>query len=363
MRYFFLLLTTTVFIVVVSCVNTPITAKYTASDTHIHYMGRVLYAADDTVKFTYPGTSIITAFDGERIFMRVKPNCGSFVVKIDNSEPYKITIGDSSRVLIADSLAWRTHHLQIMYAVEGYELKPEFYGLEVDGRLTSLRPEMIPQRSIEFIGNSITCGYGVEDNNPENHFDYATENHYKTYAAITARRLGARHTAIARSGIGIYRNYGDVREGSKEPMPAVFDRTLFGDSTYIWPHDREPDPDVVCVNLGTNDTSLDNYDISKLRSGYIQFINRLRLLYPESKIVMLTGSMLQGQALEDVKGTLNDVVESMNDENLLRFDLTPQTGELGYGADYHPSEAQQEKMAGELVAFLCESMSWNEVTK
>lgn len=32
--------------------------------------------------------------------------------------------------------------------------------------------------------------------------------------------------------------------------------------------------------------------------------------------------------------------------------MSPQTGDLGYGADYHPSERQAEKMATELTRYL-----------
>ena len=35
-----------------------------------------------------------------------------------------------------------------------------------------------------------------------------------------------------------------------------------------------------------------------------------------------------------------------------------QTGDLGYGADYHPSKWQHEKMAGELTAYLRGLMNW-----
>lgn len=347
-------------IAIVSCVESPINKVYLPSDTNIRYVGRVVMQ-NDTVRFTYPGTAIATAFEGERIFMDVKPNCGSFVVEVDDQPAHKITIGDTTRVLLADSLAWRPHTLRITYVVEGYELKPEFCGFVVDGNLCQVRQEFLPTRTIEFIGNSITCGYGVESNDPKEGFTYATENHYKTYAAIAARRLNARCRAIARSGIGIYRNYGDTIIGSAEPMPKVYDRTLFGDSTYIFDFASHKQPDVVCVNLGTNDTSLDTYEVPRMRKAYADFVARLRSLYPDAKIVMLTGSMLGGQALTDVCATLDAVVaeaKAVGDENIYRFDMSPQTGDLGYGADYHPSEKQHQKMADELVPFLSEITGW-----
>ena len=66
------------------------------------------------------------------------------------------------------------------------------------------------------------------------------------------------------------------------------------------------------------------------------------MFQPQAKIVLLTGPMLHGTALEDVKASLDKL--AANADNIYRFDMSEQTGELGYGADYHPSAAQAAKM-------------------
>ena len=38
--------------------------------------------------------------------------------------------------------------------------------------------------------------------------------------------------------------------------------------------------------------------------------------------------------------------------------MSPQTDALGYGANWHPSMRQQQKMANELAAYLKELMNW-----
>ena len=40
------------------------------------------------------------------------------------------------------------------------------------------------------------------------------------------------------------------------------------------------------------------------------------------------------------------------------FDFTTQTGALGYGADYHPSKAQNVKMSNELIPFIRKITGW-----
>lgn len=332
-----------------------------ASDSRIAYMGRISTTNPDTVRFTYPGVNINAGFTGTSLKMGVKPGSGSYMIEIDGELPYRLNVGQNdSIVTLAESLPEGNHKVRATYILEGYELKPEFRGFYLDKGSDLMPKPILPDRKIEFIGNSITCGYGVESDNPKDPFTYDTENFYYTYAARTARNLDAQHLAVSRSGIGVYRNFGSPKEGCKGNMPDMYEQTLFGDSTEVWNHNLYR-PDVVCVNLGTNDVSEDRYDVTLLEDGYRKFIKHLRSTYPDAKIIMLSGSMLNGEQLRVVKHALNKVVSEANtagDRNLYRFDFTPQTGSLGMGADYHPSMRQQQKMASELTAYLRKLMNW-----
>lgn len=218
-------------------------------------------------------------------------------------------------------------------------------------------------RRIEFIGNSITCGYGIEADSAREKFTYDTENHYYTFAARTARALGAEYNVVARSGIGMYRNYGGPAEGTPDGcLPALYDRTLFYDADEKWDFSLFL-PDVVCVNLGTNDMSVNKGDSVRYENAALQFAKRLRGYYPNAKIVMLTGSMLTGKNLGIVQRALDRVAAAMRkdgDNAFYRFDMSPQDGSLGYGAGYHPSMRQAEKMANEFTCFLESITGWKQ---
>lgn len=332
-----------------------------SDDSHIVYMGRVSKSIPQTIRFTYPGVSIYANFEGTSLQMKAKQGSGSFMVEIDNELPYRINFAETDSILtLAEGLPEGIHRVRVMYVIEGYELKPEFKGFYLDNGCRLAEAPVLPARRIEFIGNSITCGYGVESENPSDPFTYETENHFYTYAARTARALNAQHLVVARSGIGVYRNYGAPRSGSKDCMPAMYNQVLFTDSTELWDFARYT-PDVVCVNLGTNDVSLDDYDVDSLTEGYRSFLKKLRKVYPQSKLVLLTGSMMNGTPLEDVKKAMDTVVREMNargDREVYRFDMSPQTGSLGIGASYHPSMRQHQKMASELTAYLKKLMNW-----
>lgn len=332
-----------------------------ASHPNIAYIGRVSFKNPASPCFTYPGVQIRARFEGTSISMRVKPNSGYFMVEIDNLEPFKVASLESDSVLLlANHLKDTQHDVTISLAYEGYQRRPEFRGFILDAGKTLPKAPRLPKRKIEFIGNSITCGYGTEVTDPKAPFKDETENHYYTYAAATARALNAQSLVVARSGIGIYRNYNGPKKGNPDCMPAMYTQTLFRDSSEKWDFSRYT-PDVVCVNLGTNDVSTKPYDTQLLEQGYRSFLKTLRSYYPKAIIVLLSGCMLHDQPLLDVQTALNRVASEANsagDKNVYRFDLTPTDGSLGYGASWHPSKAQQYKSADELIPFIRKITGW-----
>ena len=143
-------------------------------------------------------------------------------------------------------------------------------------------------------------------------------------------------------------------------MTTEYEYTNLYDRSERWDF-RRFQPQVVCINLGTNDLSTNNYDPRLLTDAYRRFLRQVRGHNPKAKIVILCGSMLGGKELDTARRTLNDVVDEARkagDTDVYRFDFTPQNGDIGYGASWHPSLWQHQKMAGELTAFLRSLMQW-----
>ena len=154
------------------------------TDCHIQYAGRISFSNPERPAFNFPGVQISAAFEGTSLRMIAKPKSGYFVAQIDKAEPFKVAFcGErDSVVTLATALADGVHTVKLMYAIEGYEFYPEFWGFGLDKGKQLVDAPALPSRKIEFIGNSITCGYGNEGLKKEEHFDYATENHYYSYA-------------------------------------------------------------------------------------------------------------------------------------------------------------------------------------
>ncbi|MDD6210676.1 MAG: SGNH/GDSL hydrolase family protein [Bacteroidales bacterium] len=331
------------------------------SDPKISYMGRFDFSTPERVSFAFPGSQIQALFEGSTLAIIVKPESGYFMVEIDENEPVKVnTMKPDSIYIIAQSLPKGVHKAVITYCNEGLYMEPEFRGFLIDEKKKLRKKAVLPERKIEFIGNSITCGFGVEAASENEKFSDANSNFFYSYAFLTARKLNAQYIATARSGIGVYRNYDGPLTGNLNCMPNVYERINIEKENQKWDFTQYI-PDVVCINLGTNDVSTGDYDYELLCKGYSRLYKMVRGYYPKAKIVFVSSPMLSGKRLNDSKRAMKSVgneAKKVSDNEIYFFDLTLMDGSLGYGADYHPSKKQHELMADELSEFLKKLMKW-----
>lgn len=362
-----------------------------ANDSHIQYMGRVSFTPEGNASFNFPGTTLFARFQGTSLKMICRPKTGYFMAQVDDCEPFKVGFNAErdSVVTIAAALPKGEHQVKLMYVIEGLFRTPEFRGFVLDKGCSLVTSPDLPERKIEFIGNSITCGYGVESIEMTDPFEDETENHWLTYANIVSDSLNAQHTSISRSGIGVYRNYDGPKAGSAENMPWQYEYTLFNKHDEKWDFSKYQ-PQLVCINLGTNDLSTNNYDITLYEKNYRMFLTTVRTKYPNAKIVLITGPMLGEKESTEQRAVLDRICKDANkngftlqnlianaaqqtakgtgrkkqkkvklgDNFIYRFDFSFQKGDLGYGASWHPSKLQHQKMAGELLPFLRKLMKW-----
>jgi lysophospholipase L1-like esterase len=229
--------------------------------------------------------------------------------------------------------------VEIVKLSEGHMSGLVIQAIETDGTVTP-----VPQRDklIEFIGDSITVGYGV-DASRDDSFSTATQDVTKAYAYKAAQALNADLRIQAVSGAGVVS--GSTATGEKQPdhvMPLYYD--------WESSQNQARPPDLIVINLGTNDASYTRRQPAReaeFTQAYADFLQRLRDLYPNAAIICALGIMG-----DDLYEAMAQAVVLFDDKNtsLLRFDT--QRPEDGYGADWHPSEATHDKAARRLVDFI-----------
>lgn len=230
------------------------------------------------------------------------------------------------------------------------------------------KPEPTPARTrrLEFIGDSITCGYGNEGLWNTDTFHTAQENPWDAYAARTARRLEAEYHLISWSGIGIISDWTDQEVPNEEIlMPVLYpytdrstDLTLGNEKPEVWDHNRFI-PDCIVINLGTNDNSYTKgiaERVAVFEAKYYEFIKEVRRSNPASTILCTLGAM--GQELyEAIHRQIGRLTEE-GDLNLHAMSFEVQSVEDGIGADWHPSKITHEKMAVKLESKIRELLNW-----
>lgn len=222
-----------------------------------------------------------------------------------------------------------------------------------------IKPTASKDLKIEFVGDSITCGYGVDDEDKDHHFSTSTEDVTKAYAFKTAELLGADYSLVAFSGHGIISGYtGDGSKIEEQMVPPVY--TKLGKSYATggnitldetdWDFSRFV-PDVVVVNLGTNDASYTKTDKVKRKEytdAYVEFIKVIREKNPDAHILCTLGI-----AGNELCGSMHDAVDAYKDETgdekISYMDFDVQSPSDGYAADWHPTEKTHTKAAEKLA--------------
>lgn len=233
----------------------------------------------------------------------------------------------------------------------------------------SIQPTAKKAHSIEFIGDSITCGYGADDQVAEHSFATGTENVTAAYAYKTAQALDADYSMVSISGYGIISGY-TATEGIKSAeqlIPTYYEKLGFSYGTYEGktPADVAWDfsaytPELIVINLGTNDDSYTGADPERqedYRASYTQFLKVVRRNNPQATILCTLGIM--GDRLyPQVKNAVNAYTVETGDSNIacLKFDV--QNPADGYAADWHPSQLTHDKAAHKLVQRIQQLMGW-----
>ena len=350
--------------------------KYSADEKNIRPLGRTLFL-DDTryidwccsgVEFMFTGTEISAEIWTDwtldepwktifQAYMAVYVN--------DEETPYKkfaIDAGTNSYTIYKSEKA-ETVKIRLIKLSEGAFSKTALKSISADGEISPAQPA---ERRIEFIGDSITCGFGIEGKCAEEGFRTETENSAINYASLTAKRFGADFDLISWTSIGVYSSStsdGNINDGWI--MPMLYDYTDIGIEGTLGIEEHIPwefekfRPDVIVVNLGTNDATYTK-DIPERLQGfetaYADFLKHIRQMNPSAYIICALGIMG-----DELFPQIENAVKAVNDEKIsaLRFDV--QKEEDGIGAEKHPNAVTHKKAAEKLSEKISEITGWKTV--
>lgn len=218
-----------------------------------------------------------------------------------------------------------------------------------------ITPTEEKQLKIEFIGDSITAGYGIDEEAERATFSTATENFTETYAYQTAMKLDAQYSAVAFSGYGVltgsssayYANYDKVI--SKVYDKAITNKTFDGDETLTDWNFASFCPNFVVINLGANDSVYCSTEQrrSAFKEEYVNLLKTVRENNPDAYILCILGDMNSSLYL-----SIEQAVEQYSSENadskVSASSITFNMEENGTVIDGHPGKKANQVAANEL---------------
>ena len=328
-----------------------------AKKSGVIYTGRFDFSDPKGPRFGWMGSSIKTCFDGTEISVNLKSTGENwFEVIVDNIVQDPVKVKGLMNVKLISGIAPGTHTVEIVKRTEPMYGEVQFLGFDA-GSGNIFYPGQSSERRIEFIGDSITCGLGNEACDQNQAATAANENGYMSYAPITARNIEADAAMISYSGRGLTTNYGG---GTGGVMPALYKMTLPSDGANTWDFSKWT-PQVIVINLGTNDFSKDIPDTNTFISAYVNLIKDIRVNNKTAHIYCVQGPMLNGSSLAAARYFITSAVNQMNssgDSLVHYFEFAPQTGADGYGAAWHPNIVTHKKMSDQLTEQIKNDLKW-----
>lgn len=342
---------------------------------NVRLIGRVMPLEDTLwmalsgtgIEFSVTGTKASITFVADDTWNGVPENRARVAVYLDgNRVADTLLSGQETTVTAFSSEEEESHIVRIIKLSESAMSTCGISDIETDGVVS---PTEAKDKLIEFVGDSITCGYGVDDEDRDHHFATATEDVTRAYAYKTAQALEADYSMVSFSGYGIVSGYTATGEKmGHQLVPDYYEKFGFSYGTYKGAYQPQNinwdfsllQPDLVVINLGTNDMSyvLDKEERrEEYIAGYLAFLKTVRKNNPDAKLLCVLGIM--GEALCP---TVEEVVErykkETGDRRISYMAFHDQLPEDGYVADWHPTEITHTKAAGKLTEEIKRVMEW-----
>ncbi len=330
--------------------------RFNPSDMYVKPIGRTHYS-DGKRFISMSGSGVEFLCKGSYVYVTIM---GDNAEDINENYQARFAIYKDGELFVDDTVNFKKkkYHIDIndfekgavIKIVKLSEAKHSGFYVGTIGSFCSgdIEPTEDKTLKIEFIGDSLTCGYGIEAGSVGT-FSTKTENFTKTYAYLTAERLNADYSVISFSGYGLLSGYTPNGVINREDtVGKYYDKSAlyYDGGKALWNFSSFV-PDFVVINLGANDstycTTFQRQQV--FMTKYCDFIKQIRMKYPDAYIIC---------ALGDVNYSLYPAIEkavenyriSENDYKIQSVVLEFRMGENEIVIDGHPG-ADSNKLASD----------------
>ena len=310
---------------------------------HIH--GRTL-SDDSCLNLSWSNSGIEFKFKGERAIVFFEDyicDVPVYVKAFIDGQVQRFGICGKSPKILVDCNKDGLHTVKILRISEG-EVYLRFKDIVIYGKTPEFKtPENKKKLKLEFLGDSITTGWGVCATGEQDIFNTYEQDSTKSYAYMTAELLDAEIRTEAIGGQGVWRNCGK-EEGIQ--FKHMFDMSV----RKIENHDHSTwIPDIMILHCGTNDEPGGTTEEEMFREGNI-LLDKIRNVYPDTKIIWTYG-MMNSKFKTTFKNLIDERRRTDKNVYYLPLDLISRA-KNEVGAVGHPNVNASIKVSKKLAGFI-----------
>lgn len=343
--------------------------SFYASEENVKFIGRNyvddsnitwLVQSGSAVEFTVNARSAEITVHGDKGIRSDEIYRPRYAVIVDDEIIEDALMSESSKTIkLFDCDSPRTAHVKVIHLSEANNGAVGISEIKLDtDSVIPVLPAPKKGLSIEFIGDSITCAYGVEGKDNYESFKTSTENFMKSYAYLAAEKLNADYSAVCYSGHGIISGYTSDAKNTEALLPPYYE--MIGkpqDYRKPWDFSKHHN-DVVVINLGTNDSSFIDKDFEarsdEFTAEYEKFLGVVRKNNPDAYIICTLGTMGAENEFSLIEQAILNFKNNTGDERITSYKSVVQNPADGFGSDWHPSALTQKKSAYVLADMICQ---------
>ncbi len=230
------------------------------------------------------------------------------------------TVSGATKIVLKNVPAG-THTVRLVKAT-GYLLgQAEISAVELDGTISATPDKDL---YIEFLGDSISCGWGVVGAHDGG---YASQDGTLAYPYLVAEALGADYSILGLSGRGVV--YGTDYNFDKNYLQASPAR-----STSAYGFERKAD--IVVINLGTNERG-NHADAAEFEAGYVRLLENVFAKNGSDCIVYCLWGAMNDTYNTQIQSAIATYRASHSGAQIYTLELAASTVDGGAPSWGHPS--------------------------
>ena len=280
--------------------------------SHFRLQGRC-YVSDERLFLNASGGGFSGAFRGRTLTLAVysdysEKGRNAFIrVKVDGrSKRVRLPKGEKEITLIRNE---GMHSFEVVKLTESANNSFGVRSVFTDGEF--LPKDARKRRKIEFIGDSITTGFGVRAKETFGEYKTKEQDFTQAFPYLVAKALDADHHVVAAGGWPIYKS-----KYAPYAIPDYYENVDLLRNTERYDF-ASFQPDICVVTLGTNDFSYladlpeetARAEREEVKKKFLAFLRRLLSVYGRAHFILLYGFFEYpdlGVLTEEVAAEMND---------------------------------------------------------